>query len=108
MYLQIQRRCSKTRQPVYVALSAANVTIVGGLPNLGILVVAAPSTPDFSSLDAALSMFTLDAIVAPTDSTAWTTDLILGDHFLSVVELLRFAEDTYQHRPAPLHVHLVT
>src|SRR5207245_10084791 len=35
-----------------------------------------------ASLDAALSMFTLDAIVAPTDSTAWTTDLILGDHFL--------------------------
>jgi len=35
-----------------------------------------------ASLDAALSTFTLDAIVAPTDSTAWTTDLILGDHFL--------------------------
>ena len=35
-----------------------------------------------ASLDAALSTFSLDAIVAPTDSTGWTTDLILGDHFL--------------------------
>jgi len=35
-----------------------------------------------ASLDMALSMFQLDAILAPTDSTAWTTDLILGDHFL--------------------------
>jgi len=35
-----------------------------------------------ASLDAALAMFSLDAILAPTDSPAWTTDLILGDHFL--------------------------
>jgi len=35
-----------------------------------------------ASLDAALSDFKLDAILAPTDSPAWTTDLILGDHFL--------------------------
>jgi amidase len=35
-----------------------------------------------ASLDAALSQFTLDAIVAPTDSPAWTTDLILSDHFI--------------------------
>ncbi|HEX7138427.1 MAG TPA: amidase family protein [Vicinamibacterales bacterium] len=35
-----------------------------------------------ASLDAALGMFNLDAILAPTDSPAWTTDLILGDHFL--------------------------
>ncbi len=35
-----------------------------------------------ASLDAALAQFNLDAIVAPTDSPAWTTDLILGDHFL--------------------------
>ncbi len=34
------------------------------------------------SLDAALAQFNLDAIVAPTDSPAWTTDLILSDHFL--------------------------
>ncbi|MCA1582668.1 MAG: amidase [Acidobacteria bacterium] len=34
------------------------------------------------SLDAALAQFSLDAIVAPTDSPAWTTDLILSDHFL--------------------------
>ena len=34
------------------------------------------------SLDAALTQFNLDAIVAPTDSPAWTTDLILSDHFL--------------------------
>jgi amidase len=35
-----------------------------------------------ASLDSALSRFNLDAIVAPTDSPAWTTDLILSDHFL--------------------------
>jgi amidase len=35
-----------------------------------------------ASLDAALSDFKLDAIVAPTDSPGWTTDLILSDHFL--------------------------
>ncbi len=35
-----------------------------------------------ASLDAALSDFKLDAIVAPTDSPGWTTDLILADHFL--------------------------
>jgi amidase len=34
------------------------------------------------SLDSALSRFTLDAIVAPTDSPGWTTDLILSDHFI--------------------------
>ena len=35
-----------------------------------------------ASLDGALSTYSLDAIVAPTDSPAWTTDLILSDHFL--------------------------
>ena len=35
-----------------------------------------------ASLDSALSQFNLDAIVAPTDSPGWTTDLILADHFL--------------------------
>lgn len=34
------------------------------------------------SLDSALSRFSLDAIVAPTDSPGWTTDLILSDHFI--------------------------
>src|SRR5579864_2303631 len=35
-----------------------------------------------ASLDSALSQFSLDEIVAPTDSPGWTTDLILADHFL--------------------------
>src|SRR5438132_8245936 len=35
-----------------------------------------------ASLDSALSQFNLDAIVAPTDSPGWTSDLILSDHFL--------------------------
>jgi amidase len=35
-----------------------------------------------ASLDSVLSVFGLDAIVAPTDSPGWTTDLILADHFL--------------------------
>jgi len=35
-----------------------------------------------NGIDAALSQFRLDAVVAPTDSPGWTTDLILSDHFL--------------------------
>jgi amidase len=35
-----------------------------------------------NGIDAALNQFHLDAVVAPTDSPAWTTDLILSDHFL--------------------------
>jgi amidase len=35
-----------------------------------------------NGIDLALSQFHLDAIVAPTDSPAWTTDLILSDHFI--------------------------
>src|SRR6266571_1632490 len=35
-----------------------------------------------NGIDAALSKFNLDAIVAPTDSPGWTTDLILSDHFI--------------------------
>lgn len=35
-----------------------------------------------NGIDAALAQFDLDAVVAPTDSPAWTTDLILSDHFL--------------------------
>ena len=35
-----------------------------------------------NGIDLALSRFSLDAIVAPTDSPGWTTDLILADHFL--------------------------
>jgi len=34
------------------------------------------------SLDSALSRFNLQAIVAPTDTPGWTTDLILSDHFI--------------------------
>jgi len=35
-----------------------------------------------ASLDSALSQHNLEAIVAPTDSPGWTTDLILSDHFI--------------------------
>jgi len=35
-----------------------------------------------NGIDLALSQFNLDAVVAPTDSPAWTTDLLLSDHFL--------------------------
>ena len=34
------------------------------------------------SFDSALSTYNLDAVVAPTDSPGWTTDLILSDHFI--------------------------
>ena len=32
-------------------------------------------------IDAVMSQFNLDALVAPTGSPAWTTDLVQGDHF---------------------------
>ena len=35
-----------------------------------------------NGIDAALSTYDLDAIVAPTDSPGWTTDLIMSDHFV--------------------------
>ncbi len=35
-----------------------------------------------NGIDAALSQFSLDAVLAPTDSPGWTTDLILSDHFI--------------------------
>lgn len=35
-----------------------------------------------NGIDAALSQFGLDAIVAPTDNPAWATDLMYGDRFL--------------------------
>jgi amidase len=34
------------------------------------------------SMDQALSMFNLDAVVTATDNPAWVTDLIYGDHFI--------------------------
>ena len=34
------------------------------------------------SLESALKTYDLNAIVAPTDSPGWTTDLLLSDHFL--------------------------
>ena len=33
-------------------------------------------------IDAIMSKFNLDALVAPTDGPAWLTDLITGDHFI--------------------------
>jgi amidase len=35
-----------------------------------------------ANIDATLAQYNLKAIVAPTDSPGWTTDLILSDHFL--------------------------
>jgi amidase len=35
-----------------------------------------------ANIDATLSTYHLDALLAPTDSPAWTTDLVLSDHFL--------------------------
>ena len=33
-------------------------------------------------IDAAISQFSLDAVVTATDNPAWSTDLIFGDHFI--------------------------
>jgi amidase len=35
-----------------------------------------------ASMDQALSMFNLDAVVTATDNPAWETDLIYGDHLI--------------------------
>jgi amidase len=35
-----------------------------------------------NGIDAALAANNLDALIMPTDSPAWTTDLVLGDHFI--------------------------
>ena len=35
-----------------------------------------------NGIDLAISKFSLDAVVAPTDGPAWTTDLINSDHFI--------------------------
>jgi len=44
--------------------------------------LAADHNAGVNGIDLALSQFHLDAIVAPTDSPGWTTDLILADHFI--------------------------
>jgi amidase len=33
-------------------------------------------------IDAVMDKFKLDALIAPTESPAWVTDLVTGDHFL--------------------------
>jgi len=35
-----------------------------------------------NGIDLALSTFHLDAVIAPTDNPAWSTDLLYGDHFV--------------------------
>lgn len=35
-----------------------------------------------NGIDAALTQFHLDAVIAPTDNPAWSTDLLYGDHFV--------------------------
>ncbi len=44
--------------------------------------LAADHNAGVNGIDTALSTFHLDAIVAPTDSPGWTTDLIMSDHFV--------------------------
>src|SRR5437773_219087 len=53
---------------------------VAAIQNAGATVV--DHNAGVNGIDAALSQFNLDAVVAPTDSPGWTTDLILSDHFL--------------------------
>ena len=35
-----------------------------------------------NGIDTALAKFHLDAVIAPTDNPAWSTDLLYGDHFV--------------------------
>src|SRR5580704_10780490 len=45
-----------------------------------------------NGIDAALTMFNLDAVVTATDNPAWATDLIFGDHFIYGTSSLAAAE----------------
>jgi amidase len=58
-------------------------------PNLGVPVgttynqaLAIDKAAVVSGIDAALAQFHLDAVIAPTDNPAWSTDLLYGDHFV--------------------------
>jgi amidase len=58
-------------------------------PNLGVPVgttynqaLAIDKAAVVNGIDLALSMFNLDAVIAPTDNPAWSTDLLYGDHFV--------------------------
>src|SRR5260370_40143074 len=44
--------------------------------------IAADQAFGVNGIDAALSQFSLDAVVTATDNPAWSTDLIFGDHFI--------------------------
>jgi len=58
-------------------------------PNLGVPVgttynqaLAIDKAATVNGIDAALTQFHLDAVIAPTDNPAWSTDLLYGDHFV--------------------------
>jgi amidase len=44
--------------------------------------LAADKTFTNQGIDGALAQFHLDAVIAPTDNPAWSTDLLFGDHFV--------------------------
>ena len=58
-------------------------------PNLGVPVgttynqaLAIDQAAVVNGIDLAISTYKLDAVVAPTDNPAWSTDLLYGDHFV--------------------------
>jgi amidase len=58
-------------------------------PNLGVPVgttynqaLAIDQAAVVNGIDLAISTYNLDAVVAPTDNPAWSTDLLYGDHFV--------------------------
>jgi amidase len=53
-------------------------------------------------LDALFAEHRLDAVVAPSGSTAWLTDPVLGDHFLSGGITSPFAVAGYPHLTVPM------
>jgi amidase len=44
--------------------------------------LAADQSATVNGIDLALATYNLDAVVAPTDNPAWSTDLLYGDHFV--------------------------
>jgi len=52
---------------------------VGTTYNHGLMIDQAATV---NGIDLALSTFHLDAVIAPTDNPAWSTDLLYGDHFV--------------------------
>jgi len=76
-HILVTLSASATVAQANAALAAANVAVLGGLPKLGILLVGATDSPDFSGLDAALrSLRANPAVASAAMSMAAEADVV--------------------------------